>query len=750
MGQLLLEDEYVINVKVRRPIDGFCPPPPTFTVACHDSNQPITSQKLIGIQSNELTNHDAEKNNGYDPNGSYPQPSNASYIGAFTIGPDQTDETEIYFPNKNVQKSIEWNNPDNSYAKRHDFSKKETSVTMLPGDRKFYPQYYPCASVGKCPLDSGSLKSLPQVRVFGDDETLLATNIFKNPEERRVAHVPENRTCNGSLYVERHKDHCQSTNGQLYVPPVSVSKLKQDEDNTPMRGNSRRTETERINAKLNKKLGFTPTVLKCSEYQNAILARERVSEMLESRITPPMDKKFREIGPQDSSHVYFENNETSDHSFLQLRFPSPVNCLPHACPRNRQLESSVFLTQSSTMFPSSPSTRLSSQSFNYPSGRTSCSSNYPQDSDFTDCDPCYPIFFDVSCPRRSTETSPSSSAKSYAMEKYNMKENELLPYAKDNQRNNTSNHKPETSHAPSYFHNYPSSENMESENVFDDRTEELRRKQAGEFIGNRLPLSFRSRDQSYTSENNLSSEADWDSNESQIFNNHISQKTKKQEHSDQRNLTSNHNFNPRNTSVKRLSLLNENLRQNSNTESVSDNEPSLHSALSLHQSSINRQAQSATPLCQDNVEYTPRQQKHSQFSEDKGNFSSWSHYPQDNYPRNANERHLSPLWPPQSTNVRSSGYHTRPSNSFLSKGKHLNIIVSFIVFNLCTPANYISYTIYTHVIHHLIVCNCILLFYLAHNPSVISNYSIINLFVEPLIINDYVKKNYYFNVEQMR
>lgn len=376
MGQLLLEDEYVINVKVRRPLDGPCPPPPTFTVACHDSNQtnanhrfaPKIQYEPILQNSNEMIKHESIR-----------WPSN-SYIGSFTIGPDKNDESDTFILKNNFPKSITWKEEEESPSPRYDLSKKATSVTMQPGGRKFYPDNLQ----RKCPQDSGNLMILPQVRVFGEDENLIATNVYKPPATESCI-KPTQR---GSLYVERIRDHCKSSCGQLYVPPVNDMLLKKDDIDVPMRGNSRRTESERLNAKLKKK-GLTILNGKSTESKQTEVARDHLSELLDGCVTYPFGLKMPDVVPTTMNETKHDENAYS------LQFPTPISCVPHQCPRNRELTSSVQLTQSCTMFPSCPSAMLkSNQSFNFPSGRTSATRNYLEDSDLTDYEPCYSAVYD--------------------------------------------------------------------------------------------------------------------------------------------------------------------------------------------------------------------------------------------------------------------------------------------------------------------------------------------------------------------
>ncbi|XP_018027016.1 uncharacterized protein LOC108682377 isoform X1 [Hyalella azteca] len=365
VGQMLLEDEYVINVKVRRPIDGPCPPPPTFTVACHDAR---TSEF-------DVTDY-RDLQRGLLPHDKFALPA-TEYIGAFTIGPDKQDKVGF---NGNSLKPIEWKTQYAPPEDQWDF-KKHTSVTMRPGNRKIYTEDSSQEKCLKDPPDSGALRSLPQVKVYGDDMSLIATNVFKAPPKDQESKPSQT----GSLYVERIADHCKSTSGELYVPPVQEAKLKDSKiGQAAMRGNSRRTESERILAKMNKK-SFPSIVQKPLNPQ----ARENLSCILENEVVNGKNEMY-----ESYPRLSLPYNAPAEKA--PLKFPTPQECTRHPCPRWNQLNNSVHLSQSSTLFPTTPAGKTRHQSFNVPPSRSDSSSSLP--TNLTDCQPHYSsVFPGMSC-----------------------------------------------------------------------------------------------------------------------------------------------------------------------------------------------------------------------------------------------------------------------------------------------------------------------------------------------------------------
>lgn len=375
VGQLLLEDEYVINVKVRRPIDGSCPPPPTFTVACHDA-------KPGGDVTFDYHGTSLDKKLAL--------PS-SDYIGSFTVGPDCVEKREGIDKMDQATKPIGWNNIEPDSASDNDYwePKKHTSITMKPGGRRIYDGV-PLGE--KEAPDCGSQTNLPQVKVYGEDSNLLATNVYKPPTE-------DEKPCQkGLLYVERIADHCKSTSGALYVPPVQHEKLKESKSDPPvMRGNSRRSESERLRAKMNKN-PYSSIIQKGS----AIQVRNKLMDIGENDIDIN-DGRPNSTFPALLSlpHNVKQPHSDSVAPNRSLKFPVPQACVSHPCPRLRQLQNSVQLSQSFTLFPTTPDIKPPRQSFNIPPSRSNSSSSVP--SRLTDCRPRFSSVFPGSS-FRSTNT----------------------------------------------------------------------------------------------------------------------------------------------------------------------------------------------------------------------------------------------------------------------------------------------------------------------------------------------------------
>ena len=351
VGQLLLEDEYIINVKVRRPLNGSTPPPPpTFTVACHDPQQ--DSNFMVENHSSSNVDHEIQHPRSFDVSSVKRKivPGGSDYIGSFTVGPG-ADHCELPLPlsirNSNPPKQLEWPGScqdDYRSSSKHE-KKKETSIAMHPGERR---------------IVSGDtfepVTHLPQVKVYGDDNELLASNTFKTPSGSGLSSKPSQK---GSLYVERIADHCQSVSGQLYVPPVQVNKLlEKDQPTPPMRGNSRRSESERLNAKMKKK-PFTPIIEKFPDRFIVSDARNRLQDVLRDQVIPE-NSQHRPLGKSYSTPVCRPNDVSQrlvESCQLEpvLVFPPPTPCVPHNCPREKEINASKHLSHSSTLFPTSPS-----------------------------------------------------------------------------------------------------------------------------------------------------------------------------------------------------------------------------------------------------------------------------------------------------------------------------------------------------------------------------------------------------------
>lgn len=192
VGQLMVEDEYTINVKLRRPMrEGGCLAPPTLT---------------FSPDSPALT---------------------------FTPPPDAT------FRELRATKSVNGR------------PCLTVGTQPRPGQLSIMPPGEACP-VGPPPLPQVLVgrKPLPLVQVFSDDNDLVATNKFTAPQDRAPSPLRPRSgqlaldypsTAAGTLFVPRIPEHCKSDSGVLYVPPVEEQKLRvQKKDEPPLRGNSRR------------------------------------------------------------------------------------------------------------------------------------------------------------------------------------------------------------------------------------------------------------------------------------------------------------------------------------------------------------------------------------------------------------------------------------------------------------------------------------------------------------------------------
>ena len=186
MGRLLLEDEYVINVKVRRPLEHID--------KLRKIDRPtVNNERRFSVPRNSFNNNDSYGPND-NANGNI---WSAKASGISDIAGNITGKYSKSF---------------NHHAKTSD----ENRETMKP-----------------------SHKGFPNLKPHG-------TSADKNVSQ------PSKPSKEGSLYIERIASHCQSSTGQLYVPPVPMDMSSKDEFCEPSRGNSRRSASERIQHRMTK------------------------------------------------------------------------------------------------------------------------------------------------------------------------------------------------------------------------------------------------------------------------------------------------------------------------------------------------------------------------------------------------------------------------------------------------------------------------------------------------------------------
>ncbi|XP_064082879.1 proline-rich protein 36-like [Macrobrachium nipponense] len=248
--QLVVEDEYTINVKLRRPLtNGSCLLPPTITITPDDPTITILPPPNVS-----LTHAQAAKSVNGAP---------AMVVGCST----------------DLSKPFPLEGPSWCHYKADDYSEdlkaRQLSIMPPPPSTPASPPPPPVRRtyleerVSDDKVTHGCLR-LPLVQVFSDDNMLVATNKFSTPSEpppsssvrlqpatssfksnSASSHAlappsqlqePPHPTAPGSLYVERIPAHCKSDCGVLYVPPVDERRLRRSkQDEPPAKGNSRRS-----------------------------------------------------------------------------------------------------------------------------------------------------------------------------------------------------------------------------------------------------------------------------------------------------------------------------------------------------------------------------------------------------------------------------------------------------------------------------------------------------------------------------
>lgn len=281
VGRLMVEDEYTINVKVRRPLgEEACLAPPTITITPDSSRITLTPP-----DNSTLTYAHASKSvNGSPPMAvgcsTLPR-SSASSRGSWATLPHPSRHAagakpsgsglEVALASKaeppaanyvglSLSKSLGKQVYDSDEAP----ALRQQIMPPPPPERRAPPGLLPLtAPLSPCSPDlplsppagvTHGCLPLPIIQVFADDSSHVATNRFVAPPRlvsphegvrRQGSPRPVDRsashTAAGCLYVPRIPEHCKSDSGMLYVPPVDEHNLRQSrKDGPPAKGNSRR------------------------------------------------------------------------------------------------------------------------------------------------------------------------------------------------------------------------------------------------------------------------------------------------------------------------------------------------------------------------------------------------------------------------------------------------------------------------------------------------------------------------------
>nr|XP_027211377.1 formin-like protein 5 [Penaeus vannamei] len=281
VGRLMVEDEYTINVKVRRPLgEEACLAPPTITITPDSSRITLTPP-----DNSTLTYAHASKSvNGSPPMAvgcsTLPR-SSASSRGSWATLPHPSRHAagakpsgsglEVALASKaeppaanyvglSLSKSLGKQVYDSDEAP----ALRQQIMPPPPPERRAPPGLLPLtAPLSPCSPDlplsppagvTHGCLPLPIIQVFADDSSHVATNRFIAPPRlvsphegvrRQGSPRPVDRsashTAAGCLYVPRIPEHCKSDSGMLYVPPVDEHNLRQSrKDGPPAKGNSRR------------------------------------------------------------------------------------------------------------------------------------------------------------------------------------------------------------------------------------------------------------------------------------------------------------------------------------------------------------------------------------------------------------------------------------------------------------------------------------------------------------------------------
>ncbi|XP_050690472.1 uncharacterized protein LOC126982467 isoform X10 [Eriocheir sinensis] len=257
VGQLMVEDEYTINVKLRRPLgEGRCLAPPTLTFSADSPALTLTPPPDAAFKDLRAT----RTING---------------APAITVG-TQGRRPELY---------------PGQYS------------LPAPGESCHVgPPLPPQVLVGRVPL--------PLVQVYSHDNDLVATNTFMVPRDRAPSPPPQPHagqlaidcptSAAGTLFVPRIPAHCKSDCGVLYVPPVEERQLRgQLREEIPTRGNSRRRCLQ----------GMEGQLVPYTEREAASRAAARA--LLSNVLTPRMDAEYLSCPRSSATDLHLSSDGVS-------------------------------------------------------------------------------------------------------------------------------------------------------------------------------------------------------------------------------------------------------------------------------------------------------------------------------------------------------------------------------------------------------------------------------------------------------
>lgn len=386
VGRLMVEDEYTINVKVRRPLgEEACLAPPTITITPDSSLITLTPP-----DNSTLTYAHASKS----VNGSPPMAVGCSTLPRSSASSRGSEWATLPHPsrhdaggkpygnglevalrskeappasnfvglslNKNLGKQVY----DSEEAPR--LRQQQIMPPPPPPERRMAQGSLPLTvPVSPCSPDlplsppggiTHGCLPLPIIQVFADDSTHVATNRFTAPSKavspqdratrqgspRPVDRSPSHSAA-GCLYVPRIPEHCKSESGMLYVPPVDEQHLRQSKkDGPPAKGNSRRKRA--IEAGPNVQ---TPTAAPALLSDRELASPDTMARTPPDAV-PPRTASSKAaarallagvLGPRmdlssPDSHSYNSLNSNRNYCNLEFRSPSPRQTMRQGCYSN--------------------------------------------------------------------------------------------------------------------------------------------------------------------------------------------------------------------------------------------------------------------------------------------------------------------------------------------------------------------------------------------------------------------------------